>query len=227
MKNFDLHGSVPDHCEVALLLIDVINGLEFPEGEAFLESALPVARRIAALKKEAKAAGLPVIYVNDNFGKWRSDFQAQLKHCMEDDVLGKPIVEILKPEHDDYFVLKPKHSGFYSTTLDTLLRYLHAEVLVMTGFAANICVLFTANDAYMRDFELCIPADCVASNTMEENLYALEQMSAILKANITSSDQLSLPSLMKRARERSMHQRQASRWLASQDEATVGLKTES
>ncbi len=78
---------------------------------------------------------------------------------------------------------KPKHSGFYSTTLDTLLRYLGTKVVILTGMAANICVLFTANDAYMRDFHLVIPRDCVASNTIAENDYAPEQMRKILKAD--------------------------------------------
>ena len=87
------------------------------------------------------------------------------------------------PEEDDYFVLKPKHSGFFSTTLDILLDYLQVKTVVLTGLAANICVLFTANDAYMRDFHLVVPCDGVASNTEDENRYALEQMRVVLKAD--------------------------------------------
>src|SRR5207248_2360578 len=107
-----------------------------------------------ALKKRAKAAGIPAIYVNDNFGIWQSDFRSVVRHCLEDGVCGAPIARLLAPEADDYFVLKPKHSGFYSTTLDILLDYLGVRALILTGIAANICVLFTANDAYMRDFRL-------------------------------------------------------------------------
>ena len=105
---------------------------------------------------------------------------------------GRPLVELLRPEEDDYFVLKPKHSGFFSTTLDILLEYLGVKTLILTGIAANICVLFTANDAYMRDFRLVVPADCVASNTEEENRHALEQMSKVLKADIRPSTELDL-----------------------------------
>ena len=194
--NEDLHGYAPDKAEAALLLIDVINDLEFEGAEALLESALPMARRIAELKKRAKQAGIPVVYVNDNFGRWQSNFNKLLEHCLEDNVRGKPLAELLRPdEEDDYFVLKPKHSGFYSTTLDTLLDYLRAKTLILTGIAANICVLFTANDAYMRDFKLVIPADCVASNTVEENRYALEQMGKVLKADIRPSAELDLEQL--------------------------------
>jgi nicotinamidase-related amidase len=156
-----------------------------------------MAERIAELKRQARRHNVPVVYVNDNFGRWRSDFNAQVEHCLRPDNLGRDIVELLRPEKDDYFVLKPKHSGFYSSTLDILLRYLGVQTVVLTGVAANICVLFTANDAYMRDLHLIVPADCVASNTREENDYALEQMKLVLKADIRPLSELSLPALLR------------------------------
>src|SRR6476659_916969 len=175
-KNEDLHGNAPDKSDVALLLIDVVNDLEFPDGDQLLRHALPMARQIVALKRRARQENVPVVYVNDNFGRWRSDFRAQVEHCLKDGVRGRPVAELLRPDQDDYFVLKPKHSGFYSTTLDTLLDYLGVKTLILTGMAANICVLYTANDAYVRDFHLVVPSDCVASNTTEENNFALQQM---------------------------------------------------
>lgn len=196
-KNKDLHGNAPDKADVALLLIDVINDLEFEEGEQLLEHALPMAKRIAALKERAREARIPIVYVNDNFGKWQSDFNKILRHCLEDNVRGKPLAEALKPQDDDYFVLKPKHSGFYSTTLDILLEYLKPRTLILTGVATNICVLFTANDAYMRDFNLVIPSDCVASNTTEENDYALGLMKQVLKAETRPSTELDLEALQR------------------------------
>jgi nicotinamidase-related amidase len=198
-KNEDLHGNVPDKAEVALLLIDVINDLEFETGEQLLKSAAPMAEKIAALKKRAKEAKVPVIYVNDNFGKWQSDFNKILRHCLEDNVRGKPLAERLLPEEDDYFVLKPKHSGFFSTTLDTLLEYLQANTLILTGVTADICVLFTANDAYMRDFNLVIPSDCVASNSPDENEHALDLMKRVLKADTRPSVELDFDELKRKA----------------------------
>ena len=199
-KNEDLHGSAPDKSDVALLLIDVINDLEFPEGDQLLRFALPMARRVAALKQRARRENIPVIYVNDNFGRWRSDFSAQVEHCLRDGVRGKPVVELLRPGEDDYFVLKPKHSGFFSTALDTLLEYLGAKAVVLAGMAGNNCVLFTANDAYMRDLHLAVPSDCVASNTEEENRYALEQMRVVLKADTRPSTELSFRDLARTGR---------------------------
>ncbi|MGA9771474.1 MAG: isochorismatase family cysteine hydrolase [Blastocatellia bacterium] len=197
-ENEDLHGSAPDKAEVALLLIDLINDLEFEGGKDLLKHALPVAERVAALKKRAKRAGIPVIYVNDNFGKWQSDFRRLLTHCREEGVCGKPLADLLQPEEDDYFVLKPKHSGFFSTTLDTLLEYLQVKTLILTGLTGDICVLFTANDAYMRDFHLIVPADCVASNDESENKHALAHMARVLKADTRRSTELSFDELNER-----------------------------
>ena len=191
-KNPDLHGSAPDKAETALLLIDVINDLDFPEGEQLLQHALGMAEQIAALKQRAQAAQIPVIYVNDNFGRWRSDFRTQVQHCLEPGSRGRQIVQRLSPGADDYFVLKPKLSGFFSTTLDILLEYLGVQSLILTGMAGNRCVLFTANDAYMRDFRLFVPADCVASNTAEENAHALAQMQSLLRADIRPASDLTL-----------------------------------
>jgi nicotinamidase-related amidase len=194
-RNEDLHGNAPDKSEIALLLIDVINDLEFPEGDQLLEHAIPMAQRIAELKRKARNSRVPAIYVNDNFGRWQSNFNAQVEHCLNDGVRGRPIAELLKPEGEDYFVLKPKHSGFYSTTLDLLLRYLGVHTVILVGMAGNICVLFTANDAYMRDLHLIVPSDCTASNTDEENIYALNQMKRIMKADVRPSDQWTFESL--------------------------------
>lgn len=194
--NHDLHGSAPDKAPVALLLVDVINDFDFPEAEQLLRFARPMAERIAALKNRAVAAGIPVIYANDNFGRWRSDFSFQVEHCLRQGQPVREIVELLRPGEHDYFVLKPKHSGFFSTTLDTLLRYLGARTLIIAGVATNICVLFTANDAYMRDYRLIVPKDCVAANTQQENDNALEQIRVVLKATVSASDAIDFDRLL-------------------------------
>jgi len=192
VKNHDLHGNAPDRSPTVLLLIDVINDLEFEGGEALLRQALPMAERLAALKRRLHAAGVPAIYVNDNFGRWRSDFRTLLTHCLRDGVRGKPLAEQLAPGPDDYFVLKPKHSGFFSTSLDILLEYLRAHTLILTGLTADNCVLFTASDAYLRDFHLVVPPDCVASIEPATTREALEHMRRVLKAQLTPSTALDL-----------------------------------
>ena len=197
-KPNDSHGNAPDRSAVALILIDVINDLEFPEAEGMLDDAVEMARNIAALKKRASELKIPTIYVNDNFGRWQSDFHGVVEHCRDDNVRGKPVAELLAPQEKDYFILKPKHSGFFSTSLDILLEYLQAKTLILTGIAGNICVLFTANDAYMRDFQLFVPSDCVCSNTPEENNFALKQMEKILKIDTTTAHELNLENMQTR-----------------------------
>lgn len=187
----------PESNETALLLIDVINDLDFSNGKQLLEYAIPMADRIWHLQQRARRSRIPVIYVNDNFGRWRSDFKAQIEHCEQPGCLGKELVRKLHPDTDDYFVLKPKHSGFYSTTLDLLLRYLGCRNLILTGIATNICVLFTANDAYMRDYKLVVPRDCSAANSLSDHDYAIHQMESILKADVSLSTEIELGTALK------------------------------
>ena len=174
----------------ALLLIDVINDLAFDGSQALVAQAEPMATRLAALKRRATAAGVPSIYINDNFGRWRSDFRKTVAHCTARSSPGRVVSRRLRPSERDYFVLKPKHSGFYDTTLDTLLGTLRIRRVILTGIEGNICVLFIANDAYMRDLRIFAPADCIVSNTPADNDHALRQMASVLKGNLSMSDQL-------------------------------------
>ncbi|HEU5315405.1 MAG TPA: isochorismatase family cysteine hydrolase [Chloroflexota bacterium] len=199
-RNPDLHGNVPDQSAVALVMIDVINDFEYDTGSALYEHALPIAPRLAALKKRCRESKIPVVYVNDNFGRWRSDQRALVEHCLEDGVRGEPFVRQLLPDEDDYFVLKPKHSGFYSTTLDTLLNYLNVRTLILTGLTGDYCVLFTASDAFLRDFRLVVPADCIASADEGENEHALRHMQRVLDADVSPSDGIDLTKLLRDSR---------------------------
>jgi nicotinamidase-related amidase len=194
-KKHDLHGSAPDNHHTALILIDVINDFEFPRGDELFAQALPIAGRIRALKTRTHNVGMPAVYVNDNFGRWRSNFAELVKHCTDDDVRGRPFVQQLVPAPHDYFVLKPKHSGFYQTPLELLLKHFGTKRLILTGVSTNSCVLFTASDAYMRDMELVVPQDCVAACNAHEHTFALEQMKSMLKAEITPSSEIDVEEL--------------------------------
>ena len=189
----DLHGSAPDDSPVALLIIDMINAFDFQGADRMLPRAVAAAKRIAELKGRARQAGAPVVYVNDNFGRWRSDFHQILEHVL--DSPGREIAKVLEPQPQDYFVLKPKHSGFQFTTLDVLLQHLGAKTLVLSGVAGDFCVLFTAHDAYMRDYHLVVPSDCVASLTEEKDRAALAHMADVTKADVRRSAEVDLTAL--------------------------------
>ncbi len=175
----------------ALILLDVVTNFEFEDGDVLLRNTLPVAKKLGALKDRANRGGVPVIYVNDNFGKWQEDFKTMSEHFAGDDAKGNKVVRLLQPGAEDYYVLKPHRSAFYSTTLEILLRELEISKLIVTGVTTDICVLFSANDAYMRGFELFIPSDCVAAVKPTHSKRTLEFMERVLKADTRPSDKIS------------------------------------
>jgi nicotinamidase-related amidase len=181
---------------VALLLIDVVNPMDFDGAEALLPYAIAASRQIERLRDRSRAAGVPVIYVNDNFDCWHLGFRELVDKFRAAQVPGTPILDRLAPAVErDFYILKPCHSGFFRTGLEVLLERMKARALVLTGFATDICVWFTANDAYMRGFRVIVPADCVASERASDSDRALRQMARVLKADITASEQLDLGKL--------------------------------
>jgi nicotinamidase-related amidase len=171
----------------ALLLIDFINDFCFPDAKALFRPALRAAGQTAVLKGRAKAAGIPVIYVNDNYGFWTHNFEDVMSHCQRTSRQGGEVMALLRPLADDYVVLKPKNSGFFETPLATLLRQLAIKRLILTGLAADNCVLFTANDAHLHEFELVIPPDCVAAESRAATRRALLYVRRHLEAALTVS----------------------------------------
>jgi nicotinamidase-related amidase len=199
----DKYNNMAEHqkgrSDAALLLIDVINKFDFEDGEKLFENALPAARNLAELKKRVKDRGMPVIYVNDNFGKWQEDFKAMVGETLEGDTRGREIVKLLKPDDDDFYVLKPQRSAFFSTTLELLLQNLGVKRLIICGFTTDICVLYSASDAYMRDYEIIVPRDCVAAVEQKHNDEALDLIERTLKADTTPSAELGLDQMEKAA----------------------------
>ena len=194
-KNRNLHGNVPNTSSCVLLLVDVINDLDFPGNSRLLKMALRLGRNIADLKMRCKKAGIPSIYANDNHDRWRSDFSAVLSHCTQRDSPGRPLVTWLVPDETDYVVLKPKHSAFYSTPLDTLLSYLRIRTIILVGLTTNSCVLMTAGETYVRDLNLYVPTDCVAALDNTSHRYALHLMKKSFNARTVPSKKIDLRKL--------------------------------
>ena len=193
----DLHGSAPDAHHTCLLLIDVINDFEFPRGDELLAQARQIGPNIAALKKRARAAHVPCVYANDNFGRWRSNLNEIVSHCLTANSLARSFVELLLPTSEDYFVLKPKHSAFYQTPLELLLKHFGTERLILAGISSNSCVLFTAHDAYMRDLQLAIPEDCIAACSEMEHASAVDHMRCMTNADVTPGHLIDLNTLQR------------------------------
>jgi nicotinamidase-related amidase len=135
-----------------------------------------IAPGIAALQARCRRAGVPVIYANDNRGRWRSDFRSLVELSLGQGGASATITGTLKPQADDYFVLKPKHSAFLGTPLELLLQHLKARRLIPTGVASDQCVLATAMGAVMHDLAVVVPRDCVASQSKARNDAVLHKL---------------------------------------------------
>ncbi|MCA1032983.1 cysteine hydrolase [Bacillus timonensis] len=175
--------------DYALIIIDIINDFQFTYGEVLSSKTLEMLPNIMNLKALCKKYHVPIIYVNDHYQVWQADLNKIKSRC--ENPLSKEIIEKLSPEDKEFFLMKPKHSAFYCTPLETFLVENEIKHLILTGIAGNICVLFTANDAYMRGYKLTIPSDCIASVDDQDNQYALRMMENVLKANVTKSSHLS------------------------------------
>jgi nicotinamidase-related amidase len=174
----------------ALLILDMISEYRYPDGERIVRSANKAAANISRLRERAHAARIPVIYVNDTAGKWESDQQGFIDRCMQPESRGRKIVQLLAPTPEDYFMFKPMHSAFFGTPLHTLLKRLKIGRLIATGITSHQCVLFTAMDAHVREFELVIPTDCLGAGAVADTKHALYIFSHALMAKVISSRQV-------------------------------------
>jgi nicotinamidase-related amidase len=180
------------HARTAVLLIDVINPFDFPGGAGFARRAVRQARAIARLTDRARRSRVPVVYVNDNMGRWRSDIQSILDYCKEAGSSAARIAEILTPQDGDHVILKSTLSGFYQTALETMLRSGGVRTVVLGGFATDNCVMFTAADAYMRDLNIVLASDCMAADTTRAHREAIQHMKKVFEARVSMSTRIRL-----------------------------------
>lgn len=173
----------------ALLILDMVNCFDFEGAEELERHAIAAAQRIDQLRRQFRERGWPIVYVNDNFGEWHSEASKLVARAMEKD---NPVTQLLVPTHDDYFIIKPQFSGFYATNLPVLLPQLGVSKLVLSGVATDICVLFTAADAHMREYDLWVPEDAVAAENEERGRWALEIMVQSMGAETAKTSQMSV-----------------------------------
>ncbi|HEY0713086.1 MAG TPA: isochorismatase family cysteine hydrolase [Polyangia bacterium] len=177
----------------ALILLDLISDWTFPDAEKLLPQALSIVDAVAALKTRCRRSGVPILYGNDNQGRWRSDFRQVVSSSLAAGGGGARITAALAPHDDDYFVLKPKHSAFFGTPLDLLLQHLGVRRLLLAGVASDQCVVATAIDARMRDYEVVVAGDCVASQSRGRNQRALTHFEAALAVPVMKGARIRLP----------------------------------
>lgn len=177
----------------ALLVLDMFSDFEFPDGRAVLAAARRILANVVRLRARARAAGAAIVYVNDNLGAWRSDFPGLLARCTAPTAPGADVARALAPAENEAVILKPRHSGFYATPLGALLDQAQVRRVVLAGLSTHQCILFTANDAYVRHLDIAVPRDCVAAASRSEHRLALTYLSSALGADVRESRRLSWP----------------------------------
>jgi nicotinamidase-related amidase len=172
--------------ERVLLLVDFINPLDFPGGEDLAPGAVEAARATAALKQRLAAQGVATIFANDNYGVWQSDFHTMVAACVGMEGPAGEIARALYPQATDLTILKPRHSAFYASPLDLLLKEMGTRELVICGLATDICVQLTAMDAFLREYErIWVPSDCTAAESDQAKAASLAYMADVLKCDTT------------------------------------------
>jgi nicotinamidase-related amidase len=171
----------------ALVLIDFINPLNFPGAEKLARPALTAARATARLREELEAEKVAVIYANDNYGVWQSDFHSMVAQCSARDDISGEIARLLAPRPHDVTLLKPRHSAFYCSALELLLKEMGARELILAGLATDMCVQMTAADAFLRGYEgVWVPSDCTAAETPAAKAASLKYMKDVLKCDVAA-----------------------------------------
>jgi isochorismate hydrolase len=193
-----IKGSAPDKAPIVLLIVDMFGDFNSEALAPLYGKAIAAARKISILRRRATAAGIPVLFINDNEGRWRSSGPQLLVEHAKASARGRSMLQILAPTTDDYLLLKPKHSVFFATPLDTLLKYIGARALILTGLTGAQCILFSAIDAYVRDYKLHVPRDCLVVNTPKDVKVTEYLLTKYVGADVRDASRLRLASLRKR-----------------------------
>jgi nicotinamidase-related amidase len=173
----------------ALLVVDMLNNYDHPEGERLAERVERALPGIRALLDRAGEEDVPVVYVNDNYGHWNSSSEELARQAMD----GKhpELVEPILPIEGQSFVLKARHSTFFQTPLEYLLDQMGVGRLVFTGQVTEQCILYSALDAYVRHFDVVVPADAVAAIYDDLGEAALKMMERNMGAELDRAEEIS------------------------------------
>lgn len=171
-----------------LIIVDFINPLNFPGAEKLSAAALSAARATARLRDQLAQEKVTVVYANDNYGAWQSDFQSLVAQCCAREDNSGEIARLLAPRPTDITLLKPRHSAFYCTALELLLKEMGTRELILAGLATDMCVQMTAADAFLRGFEgVWVPSDCTAAETPAAKTASLAYMRDVLKCDVRTA----------------------------------------
>jgi nicotinamidase-related amidase len=169
-----------------LVVIDVINDFQHEDGDRLLSSFEERLTAMTELLASARTKGVPIVYVNDEAGRWESDAPALIRTVLERGQ-GADIVRCLAPQPGDHVLLKHRYSAFDHTALDLLLEQLHVDRLVLIGAATEGCIVQTAIDAREHGLKATIVADACATTDAELETIALHYADRVVGVRIGRS----------------------------------------
>ncbi|MET7568336.1 isochorismatase family cysteine hydrolase [Streptomyces sp. NPDC005492] len=172
--------------ETALIVIDMINTYDHDDADLLLPSVKACLPGVTRLLERARRSGVPVIYVNDNFGQWRSHHGELLEAALRGP--HADLVRAVAPDDSSLFVVKARHSAFYETPLSYLLGQEDVDQVVLCGQVTEQCVLYSALDAHIRHLKVTVPRDAVAHIHQDLAEAALRMMERNMAAHITTAD---------------------------------------
>jgi nicotinamidase-related amidase len=163
----------------ALIVIDMLNPYEHEDADALARSVANAVEPIADLVAQARERDALCVYVNDNYGDWSAGRAELLDRALQG--CHPSLVKPIAPRPDVAFVPKARHSAFFSTQLEYMLRH---ERIVLTGQVTEQCILYSALDAYVRHFSIVLPRDAVAHIHEHLAAAAIEMMETNMGAEI-------------------------------------------
>jgi nicotinamidase-related amidase len=169
----------------ALLVVDMLNRYQHDDAEPLRESVRQVLPAMAELIAGARDAGALTVYVNDNHGDWTAGRSALTRWAL--DGADASLVEPVAPAPDVPFLVKARHSVFYETQLEYLLRENDVDRLVVAGQVTEQCILYSALDAYIRHFHVTVPHDAVAHIHEDLARSALMMMTTNMRADVVAA----------------------------------------
>ena len=174
----------------ALIVVDMLNEYDHEDAAVLVDSVRAALPAMCGLVERARREQTPIVYVNDNYGDWSAGRPEIVQRAIAG--RARDVVEPIVPADGTWFIAKARHSIFYETQLEYLLREQEVDRVVLVGQVTEQCILYSALDAYVRHFDVAVPSDAVAGIHPDLADAALRMMERNMRADVTRAEDVEL-----------------------------------